>query len=400
MPAVIWERWYREDGSLASSFVSPYIRPLLGYSEEEWLSDDDFWKRAVDPKDRHALEANLRDARFPSSLLCQLITRDGNRIWAEMTTSGENVPHRTRTVIVDTTDSINARLRREIDDRIYTEFSALNNELATMQRTVVQQRNDLGAMNEEKNRFIGMAAHDLRNPLGAILMFTEVLIRKTAPRLDEKETAVIRQIGTVTRKMSAIVNDFLDVAKIESGNLGLNIETVDLTRLVSNVVELQTPLAGQKEIELRFAPADALPVTIDAGKIEQVVTNLLTNAIKFSPPGSSVTINVAAGEHAAEISVADQGPGIAADVAPQLFTSFARGPAKPTAGETSTGLGLAICKRIVEGHGGQIRLESTPGNGATFYVELPVAQSLSESRTASTPSGAHPSADASRQRSG
>ncbi|HEV7425931.1 MAG TPA: ATP-binding protein [Thermoanaerobaculia bacterium] len=371
MPAVIWERWYREDGTLSSSFVSPYIRPLLGYTEEEWLSADDFWKRAVDPTDRAALETSLRDALFPRSLLCQLITRDGKRIWAEMTSSGESVPHRTRTVIIDATDSINARLRREIDDRIYTEFSTLNNELATMQRTLVQQRNDLRDMNEEKNRFIGMAAHDLRNPLGAILMFTEVLIRKTAPRLDDQETAVIRRIESVTRKMSAIVNGFLDVARIESGNLGLNLETTDLTRLVSTVVELQTPLAAQKDIELVFAAADAVPVTIDVGKIEQVVTNLLTNAIKFSPPGTAVTINVAAREHAAEISVTDQGPGITAELAPQLFTSFARGSAKPTAGEASVGLGLAICKRIVEGHAGQIRIESTPGQGATFYVELP-----------------------------
>jgi signal transduction histidine kinase len=402
MPAVIWERRYAADGTLSSSFVNPYIRQLVGYSEDEWLSTEDFWRRAVAPKDHVPLESNLRDARFPVALLCQLTTKEGKRVWAEVTTSGEASPHRTRTVMVDVTEAINARLRKEIDDRIYTEFSALNNELATMQRTVIQQRNDLLEMHDEKNRFIGMAAHDLRNPLGGILMFAEVLLRQTAPALDEKQVTLIRQIQSVTRKMSAIVNDFLDVSKIEAGHLALTLESADLTQLVHGVVDMQRPLAARKEIQLLFAPHDTTPVVVDAGKIEQVVTNIVTNAIKFSGTGSVVTIAVTAHADLTEISVADQGPGIAPELVPQLFVPFAQGDAKPTAGESSVGLGLAICKRIVEGHGGRIRVESTPGEGTTFYVELPTApvSSFSARATASVALAAEPSDSTCRQRSG
>jgi PAS domain S-box-containing protein len=400
IPAVIWERRYDDEGELSSSFVSPYIRQLLGYTEDEWLSADDFWVRAVEMKYREALETNLRGALSTVSLLCELIGKDGKRVWAELTTSGQSSPQRTRTVIVDVTDLINARLRKEVDDRIYTEFSALNNELATAQRTVVQQRNDLRAMNEEKSQFIGMAAHDLRNPLAGILMFAEVLMRQAAPRLEEKQIAHIRQIQSVARKMSAIVNDFLDVSKIEAGHLVINLQSVDLTQLVQSVVDLQRPLADAKKTELVFVSQDTTPVAIDAGKVEQVVTNLLTNAIKFSAPGSVVTVAVTADSKAAVISVSDQGPGIAPELVPKLFVPFARGGATPTAGEVSVGLGLAICKRIVEGHGGRIRVQSAPGAGATFYVELPASQSISARITASTALPAQPSAPTSRQSSG
>ncbi|MEA2327468.1 MAG: hypothetical protein QOE68_2427, partial [Thermoanaerobaculia bacterium] len=137
------------------------------------------------------------------------------------------------------------------------------------------------------------------------------------------------------------------------------------------------------------------------GKIEQVVTNLITNAVKFSPPGSTVTIGLARRDGIAEVFVADEGPGIAADEIARLFRPFQRGSAVVTGQEQSIGLGLAICKKIVEGHGGRIRVESEIGKGATFYVELPVeASRLSATSTDAAASAAVPSAPISRQSSG
>jgi PAS domain S-box-containing protein len=401
VPAVIWERRYTERGELARSYVSPYVRPFLGYTEEEWLSTDDFWSRTVDEKDRQALEDRLRDVTTSStSMLCRLTSKDGKRLWAEVSTTGfggDGSRGGTRTVIVDATDSINARIRREIDDKIFTEFSTLNNEMATMQRTLVQQQVELRSMNDEKNRFIGMAAHDLRNPLAGIRLFSDVLLRKTEA-LDEKQIRIIERIKSISEKMTGIVNDFLDVSKIEAGELSLNLQDADLNDVVANVLEMQQPDAARKEIRLEFVPSERLELRIDSGKIEQVITNLITNAVKFSPQGTAVTIRVLRRDDVAELSVADQGPGIAADEIPRLFRPFQRGSAAVTGQEQSVGLGLVICKKIVEGHGGRIRIESELGKGATFYVELPAeASRLSATSTDSAASLAVPSAPTSRQ---
>jgi PAS domain S-box-containing protein len=406
VPAVIWERRYTEQGELVRSYVSPYIRPLLGYTEQEWLSADDFWSRVVDAKDRDALDARLRDVVTPStSMLCRLTSKDGKRLWAELSTTGfggiDGGRGGTRTVIVDATDSINARIRREIDDKIFTEFSTLNSEMAMMQRTLVQQQAELRAMNEEKNHFIGMAAHDLRNPLTGIRLFSDVLLRQGAEILSEKQLRMIEQIKSISQKMTVIVNEFLDVSKIESGELSLTLQEVSLNDLVEGVVELQQPDASRKEIRLEFTPAERIVATIDSGKIEQVVTNLITNAVKFSPFGSAVAIGLARRDGMAEILVADEGPGIAAEEIPRLFRPFQRGSATVTGQEQSVGLGLVICKKIVEGHGGRIRVESEIGKGSTFYVELPVeASRLSATSTDAAASAALPSAPSSRQSSG
>jgi signal transduction histidine kinase len=405
VPAVIWERRYTEQGELVRSYVSPYIRPFLGYTEQEWLSADDFWSTAVDPKDRDVLDTRLRDVVTSStSMLCRLTSKDGKRLWAELSTTGfggiDGARGGTRTVIVDATDSINARLRKEIDDKIFTEFSTLNSEMAMMQRTLVQQQAELRAMNEEKNHFIGMAAHDLRNPLTGIRLFSEVLLRQGADILNDKQLRMVEQIKSISQKMTAIVNEFLDVSKIESGELSLTLEQVSLNELIEGVVELQQPDASRKEIRLEFTAAERIIATVDSGKIEQVVTNLITNAVKFSPVGSAVAIGLARSDGMAEIFVTDEGPGIAAEEIPRLFRPFQRGSATVTGQEQSVGLGLVICKKIVEGHGGRIRIESEFGKGATFYVELPIAISFSAVSTDDAASAALPSAPISRQSSG
>jgi PAS domain S-box-containing protein len=406
VPAVIWERRYTEQGELVRSYVSPYISAFLGYTQQEWLSSESFWKSAVDEKDRDALEARLRDVVTSStSMLCGLTSKDGKRLWAEISTTGfggtDGGRSGTRTVIIDATDSINARIRREIDDKIFTEFSTLNNEMATMQRTLVQQQAELRAMNEEKNHFIGMAAHDLRNPLAGIRLFSEVLLRQAPEVLDAKQLRMVEQIKSISQKMTMIVNDFLDVSKIEAGELSLNLQDSDLNALVADVIELQQPVAARKEIRLEFSAGEQIRIGVDAGKIDQVVTNLVTNAVKFSPHGSTVRVSLVRRDGVAELSVADEGPGIPAAEIPTLFRPFQRGSAKATGQEQSVGLGLVICKKIIEGHGGRIRIKSEAGKGATFYVELPIDPSrLSATPTDSAALRAVPSAPTSRQSSG
>ena len=234
------------------------------------------------------------------------------------------------------------------------------------------ENEELERMNVEKNRFLGMAAHDLRNPLFGVQMMAEVLIRRSC--LIGEDLIVLERIAASVRSMTALVNDFLDVSKIEAGELTLRPRETDLAAMTRRSVDEQQPLAAQKGIEIRYhgEPGPVLAV-IDPDKIAQVLTNLITNAVKFSPADSAVGVRLAREGSMVRISVANEGQGIEKNEMNLLFQPFARTSSKPTAGETSTGLGLAISRKIIDGHGGKIRAESEPGKGAVFTVEIPLA---------------------------
>jgi len=257
------------------------------------------------------------------------------------------------------------------ESQLYDEISRLNNELVNMQRELAKRTAELEWLNQEKNYFIGVAAHDLRNPLHTILSYSAFLLEQEADSLSPTQREFLEIIYNRTEWMARLVDDLLDVARIEAGQLDLDLAATDIGALVARNVALHRRMAAGKgvEIDLQVEP---LPLAIvDAAKIEQILNNLLSNAIKFSPPGSRVEVRLSAAGEDFRISVRDYGPGIAPEDIPKLFRPFQRG--KPgTAGEKSTGLGLAIVKRIVEGHGGRLWAESTPGQGATFYVQIPL----------------------------
>ncbi|MBN9689276.1 MAG: hypothetical protein J0M24_03475 [Verrucomicrobia bacterium] len=174
--------------------------------------------------------------------------------------------------------------------------------------------------------------------------------------------------------MLHLVSDLLDVSSIESGELKLNRQPADLVRLIEHNVTLNRVLASRKRIDLVFNAPPAAPVlTFDAGKIEQVLNNLISNALKFSHSGTRVIVRSEFTPQSVTVSVRDQGQGIpAADLA-RLFKPFSKASVRSTAGEPSTGLGLAIVRRIVESHGGRIWVESIVGQGSTFIFTLPVS---------------------------
>ncbi len=271
--------------------------------------------------------------------------------------------------------SLQLRDQEERDNRHYDELSRLNNDLATTQRELAKSNVELGVLNRQKNEFLGVAAHDLRNPLEVILTYSQFLLDEAEESLRPEHLEFVRTIRSSSEFMLRLVEDLLDVTRIEAGILELDLAAVDLCEMVERNVALNRVLAAKKgtRIELRCDVADMAPLALDQAKIEQVLNNLIGNAIKFSPPGSTVEVRVADGPEAAEISVRDQGEGLSAEEAERLFRPFQRGRARSTAGEKSTGLGLAIVKRIVEGHRGEVRVESAEGGGAVFSVVLPKA---------------------------
>ncbi len=229
---------------------------------------------------------------------------------------------------------------------------------------------ELKKVNEEKNRFLGMAVHDLRNPLGAISGYAHYLI---SHEVDKETTEKFhRIIADAAGGMTKLVDDLLNISKIDNGAVSLDITVEDLADIVAARVALANIIAREKNIMIHYSPyAEKLVFLFDRHKIEQVVDNLISNAIKFSPHGSNVHVSM--NHHAGNVRVAvrDEGPGIPENEHGKVFVAFSKISVRPTGTETSTGLGLAIVSRIVKAHGGDIGFETTAGKGSTFFFTLP-----------------------------
>lgn len=226
-----------------------------------------------------------------------------------------------------------------------------------------------------KNQFLGIAAHDLRNPLAAIKGFSDILISGSLARKDfsAEQLEALYHIRDSSQGMLSMVNDLLDVSAIEAGRLGITWEEVALESFLGSYYASALLMASQKSIDVVLHLPKSLPaIRGDRKRLNQVMDNLVSNAVKFSYSDSVVTIEAKELGEEVEISVTDQGQGIPEKELPMLFTDFGRTSVLPTQGEPSTGLGLAIVKRIVDAHGGRIFVESELGKGTSFRVRLPI----------------------------
>jgi len=262
----------------------------------------------------------------------------------------------------------------ERDDALYDEVSRVNNELSNLQRELAKKNVELERLNAQKNQLLGMAAHDLRNPLGVIMTYAEFLAEEAADVLNEEQREFVANIKESSEFLLKMINDLLDISAIESGKLRLDLAPVSLAALLQRNIALNRVLAEKKQIhiELRL-DADLPALPLDGGKIQQVLNNFLSNACKFSHPGTTVEVRLYQAGADAVISVRDQGQGIPAAELERLFKPFHKTSVRSTAGEQSTGLGLAIVRKIVAGHGGRVSVESEVGHGSTFSFTLPLS---------------------------
>jgi len=190
----------------------------------------------------------------------------------------------------------------------------------------------------------------------------------------------LKTVNKACETMLALIDDLLDVSAIESGKLELKLREVDLAEFLRESHASNSLLAKSKSIELALEMPPILPpVALDPDRVNQILNNLVSNAIKFSRPNTAITLGVRVSKHSVEIGISDRGPGISEEEIPRLFTPFVRGSARPTGGEKGVGLGLAIVKRLVEAHGGQIRVESKIGVGSTFKFTLPLGRAMEAS---------------------
>ncbi|MBI3414118.1 MAG: hybrid sensor histidine kinase/response regulator [Verrucomicrobia bacterium] len=231
-------------------------------------------------------------------------------------------------------------------------------------------RQRLREMNDEKNEFMGIAAHDLRSPLNAVKGYSEMVLEDTA--LGAENAELVHKIHEAAARMAEMVQNLLDANRIERGEMKLNLAVTDLADVLAAVTETHRPRATAKQQTIRLENESApVPVMVDPTVVVQVLENLVSNAVKYSPPGKNIFVRLKKLPQAVRCEVQDEGPGLSAEDQKKLFGKFARLSAKPTGGEHATGLGLSIVKKMVEAMSGKVWCESELGCGATFIVEFP-----------------------------
>lgn len=257
--------------------------------------------------------------------------------------------------------------------RLFEDLTRLNNELSAMHRELYKKNMELEELNKLKNRMVGIAAHDLRNPLSVVWNYADFLLAEYQDPLSDKQKMYVENIRASSRYMLKLIEDLLDVTRIESGKLILKKERLPLDKLIIPNLDLNRPIADKKEIRIiQEGDIESVDVEVDRGKMDQVINNLLGNAIKYSPEGSEIIVTTEIKDGELKISIKDQGPGIPQDERKTLFEPFQIGVEGEKKGKESHGLGLAIAKSIVEGHGGRIWVESDNGSGSIFCFTIPM----------------------------
>lgn len=239
-------------------------------------------------------------------------------------------------------------------------------------RGAIERQRLLQEVQDLRANFTSMLVHDLRGPLTVLRGYLELLTTEIAGPLSERQRRYLTKMGDSSHKMLGLIAEILDVSKLEAGKLALNLRPADVSALVADVRERLEPVARQRGIEFEVRGVEhPQPVVADSERLDQVLLNLLGNALKFTPKGGRVAIEVADRGDELEVAVQDSGPGISAAELPLLFEKFSQTAVGRTAGKDGSGLGLVVSRHLVEAHGGRIWAESEVGQGARFTFRLP-----------------------------
>lgn len=232
----------------------------------------------------------------------------------------------------------------------------------------------LEVMNQEKNEFLNLVSHDLKNPLNSIFGFSTILVEDAGILSKEEVSDFASNINISSMAMIDLVNEILNSDLMDSGRYELKNELVDLNAIISSLIGMNKFQLKQKDIKVNFEESSTAHLFSDGNILKQIISNLFSNAIKFSSPGSEISLNIYHNENKSStfIEVKDEGPGLTEEDKEKLFIKFAKLSAKPTAGESSTGLGLSIVKKLTDIIGGNITCESVLGKGTKFTIEVPL----------------------------
>jgi signal transduction histidine kinase len=250
--------------------------------------------------------------------------------------------------------------------------SALAIQNARLFREIEDKSRQIEAANRHKSEFLANMSHELRTPLNAIIGFSEVLSEKMFGGLNEKQSEYVDDIYSSGRHLLSLINDILDLSKVEAGRMELDVATFDLPLAIENALTLVRERATRHGISLHHKIDERIgEVRADERKVKQILLNLLSNAVKFTPEGGRIDVEAAPADGTVQISVRDTGVGIALEDQETIFEEFRQVGSDYAHKREGTGLGLTLTKKFVEMHGGKIWVESRPAKGSTFTFTLP-----------------------------
>jgi len=340
------------DGTAAETLINPPFEKLLEFPDK---SD------AAEPVYEGMLTIGS-ESRINTTIHARVFRREG-----QMLVTGEVDLNR----IVKQNQRL-AELNRETNNL----QRQLTKEKILLEQTLgdlTKANEQLAVLHEEKNKFMNMAAHDLRNPIAAAISYADILINDpdSFPRSTQQQ--FLKNIEERLQFSLRLMTELLDISKIEAGDVALKKETGDYVALLQKSVEFNQMVAKYKNIEIKLeCPDGPWYFHFDRNKTEQVLNNLISNAIKYSHENSTVIVRAIRDGEYARTSVIDHGLGIREDEIPYIFQPFHKSSTRPTAGETSTGLGLAISRKIIEEHGGKLTVKSREKEGSCFSFTLPL----------------------------
>jgi PAS domain S-box-containing protein len=374
IPDVVWTA----DSEARASFISPNMEQLVGLTAEEITAGGpEVWFQRVHPE--HAQRA--RDAyremfatRLPLDIEYPIQRKDGRWIWVHV--HADHVYEAEDRVFASGIVSDVTRQKQLEED-----LRNLNAELARTNRELEQRSFEAEHATRLKSRFLASMSHELRTPLTAIIGFSDLLGEEIAGSLNPKQRRYVEHARQAARHLLQLINDILDLSKIEAGQLEFHPEAFAVAEALPEVLTTVRPLALARKVRLQTR-VDTLRVFADRIRFKQILYNLISNAIKFTPQGGSVSVESAPHERFVEVSVTDTGIGIASDELEVIFEEFRQVGSSTRGVKEGTGLGLAITRRLVEQQGGTIRVESEPGKGSRFTFALPAAQPAEAPRDA------------------
>lgn len=351
-----------------TTYVSPQITSILGYQLEEWLADPEFWQKTVHPHDYSSVMDSLAHTQLteePFEMEYRMLARDGHVVWFHdhmvLIRDQRGQPLYWQGLKMDVTK------RKEAEEEILQ----LNAEL---EYRVAERTRELERALRAKDEFLASMSHELRTPLNSILGLSESLAENVAGPLNEKQERYVSTIIESGHHLLSLINDILDLAKIEAGQIVLNIEEVNVERVCQASLRMISEMAHKKHQEVSLQiDADMDVVWGDERRLKQILVNLLSNAVKFTPENGKLGIQVRADREEKRVifTVWDNGIGIHERDLQRLFRPFVQLDSSLARGGTGTGLGLALVTQMVRLHGGSISVDSEPGEGSRFNIVLP-----------------------------